>query len=274
MASELAFALINPYTIAKSRTGGVIGRLMSRTGLELAAARLYGPSRKLSEDYAESLRSEHPDPEIGRMLADYVSRTYTPEAETGHARRVMLLLFEGENAIQKVREATGHIRANWNGGETIRDTYGDYIMDPDGRVRYFEPAVLVGPTIERAAKVQWGLMICVYCLSHVPALLTLEIAGYEGRNALLIVFLILTTQSSDVFQYVWGKLIGKRKISVAISPSKTLEGLVGGVLTSTAVGAALWWITPFAPWQAGLIALTINIMGFFGGSILATAVKP
>jgi phosphatidate cytidylyltransferase len=123
--------------------------------------------------------------------------------------------------------------------------------------------------LERAAKVQWGLMICVYCLSHVPAMLTLEIAGYEGRNALLIVFLILTTQSSDVFQYVWGKLIGKRKISVNISPSKTLEGLVGGVLTSTAVGAALWWITPFKPWQAGLIALTINIMGFFGGFVLS-----
>ena len=126
--------------------------------------------------------------------------------------------------------------------------------------------------LERAAKVQWGLMICVYCLSHVPALLTLEIAGYEGRNTLLIVFLILTTQSSDVFQYVWGKLFGKHKISTAISPSKTLEGLIGGVLTSTAVGAALWWITPFSPWQAGLIALTINIMGFFGGFVLS-AVK-
>lgn len=123
--------------------------------------------------------------------------------------------------------------------------------------------------LERAAKVQWGLMICVYCLSHVPALLTLEIAGYEGRNALLIVFLILTTQSSDVFQYVWGKLLGKHKISAAISPSKTLEGLVGGVLTSTAVGAALWWVTPFSPWQAALIALTINIMGFFGGFVLS-----
>lgn len=123
--------------------------------------------------------------------------------------------------------------------------------------------------LERAAKVQWGLMICVYCLSHVPALLTLDISGYAGRNVLLIVFLILTVQSSDVFQYVWGKLLGKHKISLAISPSKTLEGLVGGVLTSTAVGAALWWITPFNPWQAGLIALTINIMGFFGGFVLS-----
>lgn len=126
--------------------------------------------------------------------------------------------------------------------------------------------------LERAAKMQWGLMICVYCLSHVPALMTLEIPGYAQRNALLIAFLVLTVQSSDVFQYVWGKLLGKHKISPEISPSKTMEGLVGGVLTSTAVGAALWWITPFNPWQAALIALTINIMGFFGGLVLS-AVK-
>ncbi|MBS1190305.1 MAG: phosphatidate cytidylyltransferase [Rhodocyclaceae bacterium] len=123
--------------------------------------------------------------------------------------------------------------------------------------------------LERAAKVQWGLMICVYCLSHVPALMTLEIPGYEGRNALLVVFLILTVQSSDVFQYVWGKLLGRHRLSPNISPSKTIEGLVGGVLTSTAVGAALWWMTPFLPWQAALIALAINVMGFFGGFVLS-----
>lgn len=123
--------------------------------------------------------------------------------------------------------------------------------------------------LERAAMVQWGLMICVYCLSHVPALLTLEIPGYEGRGAQLIVFLVLTVQSSDVFQYIWGKLLGRRKLAPAISPSKTLEGLVGGVLTSTAVGSALWWMTPFNVWQAALIALVINVMGFFGGFVLS-----
>lgn len=123
--------------------------------------------------------------------------------------------------------------------------------------------------LERAAKVQWGLMICVYCISHVPALLTLGIEGYAGANALLIVFLVLTVQSSDVFQYVWGKLLGKRKLAPAISPSKTLEGLIGGVVSATLVGAALWWITPFTPLQAGLIALLINIMGFFGGFVLS-----
>lgn len=123
--------------------------------------------------------------------------------------------------------------------------------------------------LERTAKVQWGLMICVYCLSHVPALLTLDIPGYEGRNALLIVFLILVAQSSDVLQYVWGKLFGKHKLAPAISPSKTVEGLIGGMASSTAVGAALWSFTPFNPWQAALIALTINILGFFGGFVLS-----
>ena len=123
--------------------------------------------------------------------------------------------------------------------------------------------------LERTAKVQWGLMICVYCLSHVPALLTLDIQGFEGRNALLVVFLILVAQSSDVLQYVCGKLFGKHKLSPSISPSKTVEGLVGGVLCSTAVGAALWSITPFAPWQAALVALTINVLGFFGGFVMS-----
>ncbi|MDR1162655.1 MAG: phosphatidate cytidylyltransferase [Candidatus Accumulibacter sp.] len=123
--------------------------------------------------------------------------------------------------------------------------------------------------LERAAKVQWALMICVYCLSHVPALLTLDIPGFAGRNEQLIVFLLLTVQSSDVFQYVWGKLLGRHKLAPAISPSKTLEGLVGGVLSATAVGAAMWWITPFAWWQAALIALVINVLGFFGGFVLS-----
>ena len=123
--------------------------------------------------------------------------------------------------------------------------------------------------LERTAKVQWGLMICVYCLSHVPALLTLDIQGFEGQNALLVVFLILVAQASDVLQYVCGKLFGKHKLSPAISPSKTVEGLVGGVLCSTAVGAALWPITPFAPWQAALVALTINVLGFFGGFVMS-----
>jgi phosphatidate cytidylyltransferase len=123
--------------------------------------------------------------------------------------------------------------------------------------------------LERVAEVQWGLMICVFCVSHVPALLTLAIPGYDGRNLLLIAFLVLVVQSSDVLQYVWGKLIGRRKIAPELSPSKTVEGFLGGVLSATVVGTALWWITPFAPWQAAVIALVVTLMGFFGGLVMS-----
>jgi phosphatidate cytidylyltransferase len=133
-------------------------------------------------------------------------------------------------------------------------------------------AALRGDTtafMPRVAEVQWGLMICVFCLSHVPALLTLDIPDYEGRHLLLIAFLVIVVQSSDVLQYVWGKLFGRRKIAPQLSPSKTVEGVVGGVVSSTLVGAALWWITPFSLWQAGAMALIVNLMGFFGGLVMS-----
>jgi phosphatidate cytidylyltransferase len=122
--------------------------------------------------------------------------------------------------------------------------------------------------LERTAKVQWGLMICVYCISHVPALLNLKIPDYQG-NLLLIAFLVIVVQSSDVLQYVWGKLAGRRLVAPRLSPSKPVEGLVGGVLSATALGAALWWITPFTPLQAAGMALVVNVMGFFGGLVMS-----
>lgn len=104
MSLELAFCLINPYTIAKSRTGGVIGRIMTRTGLELVAARMFGPSEELVRRYADLVRRA-PDvsPQERDLLADYVLRAYMPEPGTDRRRRVMMLLFEGEDAIAKVR---------------------------------------------------------------------------------------------------------------------------------------------------------------------------
>ncbi|CAG2127999.1 phosphatidate cytidylyltransferase [Cupriavidus plantarum] len=124
--------------------------------------------------------------------------------------------------------------------------------------------------LERCAGVQWAVMICVFCISHVPALLTLPIPGFEERNLLLIAFLVIVVQGSDVLQYVWGKLIGKRKIAPTLSPSKTVEGFVGGVLSATALGASLWWITPYgSPLKAGAVALVIALMGFFGGLVMS-----
>lgn len=121
----------------------------------------------------------------------------------------------------------------------------------------------------RIAEVQWALMICVFCASHVPALLSLDIPGYTGKNVLLIAFLIIVVQMSDVLQYVWGKLFGKTRIAPKLSPSKTVEGFVGGVASATLVGAGLWWITPFSPLQAAGLALTIAIMGFLGGLVMS-----
>ncbi|MCC6297089.1 MAG: phosphatidate cytidylyltransferase [Pseudomonadales bacterium] len=123
--------------------------------------------------------------------------------------------------------------------------------------------------LDRIASVQWALMLAVFCLSHVPALVTLELPGFEGRQILLIAFLVIVVQSSDVLQYVWGKLLGRHKVAPALSPSKTWEGLIGGVLSSTLLGAGLWWITPFSPLQAAAIAFTINVMGFFGGLVMS-----
>jgi phosphatidate cytidylyltransferase len=113
------------------------------------------------------------------------------------------------------------------------------------------------------------VFICVYCVSHAPAVLTLRIAGYEGQAWKLLVFLVVVVQMSDVLQYVWGKLLGRRKIAPKLSPNKTVEGFVGGVLTATAIGAALTPITPFRVWQAAAIALLVALLGFFAGLVMS-----
>ncbi len=121
----------------------------------------------------------------------------------------------------------------------------------------------------RVSEAQWALMIAVFCVSHVPALLSLTIPGYEGKNLFLIFFLIVVVQSSDILQYVWGKLLGRHKIAPNISPSKTLEGLIGGVLSASLLGAALFWITPFSVLQAFALSLVITLMGFLGGLVMS-----
>jgi len=128
-----------------------------------------------------------------------------------------------------------------------------------------------GQFLERVTKLQWGLMITVYCVSYVPALLLLKIPHY-GDNLLLVIYLLLVVQISDVLQYVFGKLFGKHKIAPLVSPSKTVEGFVGGGASATAIGASLWWITPFTPVQAAGLAAVIVLAGFLGGLALS-AVK-
>ena len=135
--------------------------------------------------------------------------------------------------------------------------------------------VLEGETtsfLERAAKIQWGLMICVYCVSHAPALLMLDIPGYERENAKLLFFLVLVVQASDVLQYLFGKTLGRTPIAPNVSPNKTWEGFAGGVVAASALGAALYWVTPFSPLAAAGMSLLITLMGFAGG-LTMSAIK-
>jgi phosphatidate cytidylyltransferase len=124
--------------------------------------------------------------------------------------------------------------------------------------------------LERTAKIQWGLMLAVFCISHAPALLMLDLGPH--KPIYLLFFLITVVQLSDVLQYTFGKLFGRTKIAPHVSPSKTLEGFLGGGLAATAVGAGLWWITPFTPLQAAAMAAAIVLAGFLGGLVLS-AVK-
>jgi phosphatidate cytidylyltransferase len=150
------------------------------------------------------------------------------------------------------------------------------IMIPVLACIFIPPSIAIaGDTehfLERAAKIQFGIMVCAYSLSHAPALLLLKIPGFEGHDARLLLYLVIVDQMSDVLQYVWGKLIGKTTIAWRVSPNKTWEGFVGGVLSATALGTALWWATPFTPLESAGMSLMICILGF-AGSLVMSAIK-
>jgi phosphatidate cytidylyltransferase len=134
-------------------------------------------------------------------------------------------------------------------------------------------AMLAGDTrdfLARIAKVQWALMLAVYCLSYVPALLVLEVPGAPAGNFGLLAFLILVVQGSDVLQYIAGNLAGRRKLAASVSPSKTWEGLIFGGAAATLAGGALHWLTPFGFWGAVGMAAGLVIAGVLGGLVLSS----
>jgi nucleoside diphosphate kinase len=151
MSEQLAYVIITPYTLYKSRTGGILARLISRTGLDMVGARMFAPSAELVQKYSAMIVSadDPQDRRIQELIRDYILQNLAPDAKTGRRRRVMVLLFKGEDAVRKIRSVIGNISIDRRGGETIRDTYGDLIVEADS-VRYFEPAVLAAPNVEEA----------------------------------------------------------------------------------------------------------------------------
>ena len=162
--------------------------------------------------------------------------------------------------------------------------------------------------LERTAKIQCGLLICVYCLSYAPALLSLEkqvtvqerpsaVGGDAmkppaekdsesklpaaigdpdaGSGARLLFFFVVIVQLSDAFQYAWSQLPNKHVIVPAINTTRTWEGLLGGTASVMLVGAVLWWATPFGGaswWMSAVMSAVIALMGF-AGSMTMSAIK-
>src|SRR6266436_6210420 len=140
---ELAYVIVTPYSMRKSRTGGIVGRLISRTGLDLVGGRMFAPGAELARRYAEKIVTET-DPRhraTQELIREYVLKNFTGEKNGQHAR-VLFLIFRGPDALEKIDHTVGHIVHERTSGETIRDTYGDYITDDSGKATYFEPGVL------------------------------------------------------------------------------------------------------------------------------------
>src|ERR1700677_4397451 len=134
MSQQLAYVIITPYSLYKSRTGGILSRLITRTGLDLAGIRMFAPSTELVKEYADTILSAHDsqDRKIQELLRQYVLESLAPDPKTGQRRRVMMLLFRGDEAVRKVRSVVGNLSPDRRGGETIRATYTVLIIGDHG----------------------------------------------------------------------------------------------------------------------------------------------
>lgn len=166
----------------------------------------------------------------------------------------------------------------WRTGKPI-DYYGLYsIMIPVYASLYIPARIAIAGDhkkfLERSAQITFGLLICVYSLSYAPALVNLSLSyssggPFRGSTAGLLFYLILVSQLSDILQWTWGQLAGKRTIAAEVSSGRTWEGFAGGTLSTGLVGAALFWVTPFTFWESACMAMVISAMGMFGGMAMS-----
>ena len=122
--------------------------------------------------------------------------------------------------------------------------------------------------LQRVAKVQWGLMLSVYCVSHAPAIATIEPPGYEGRGALLLLYFLLLVQLSENIAVAASASFGRTPLRS--NPNKSREGVLIGGAAATVIGTLLWWMTPFTWWQAALMSAATVLAAFMGGLVLAS----
>lgn len=163
MKKELTYALITPYSLLKSRTGGIISRLLSLSDLELVGARMYTPSDKFLDEYIKTIETQKMKTVWKNAMIDYVNNMVRKNNKLGMANRAMLLLFEGKNAVDVLHNNVIGSASDPLRGNTIRGTYGDSIRASDGKVEYFEPAVLT--SADKAANVNQLKLFAKYSLS-------------------------------------------------------------------------------------------------------------
>ncbi len=145
---ELAYAILTPHTVRKSRTGIILSRLISRSGLDCIAARMFAPGEALTQGFAEAV-SHSSSPETWRfLLADYIRTHFVNHPEQGNRHRVLLLVFRGPDAVNRIRKLTGETGAEFQSGRTLRDSFAEHITDADGNTLFYEPALIVGNTAE------------------------------------------------------------------------------------------------------------------------------
>ena len=145
MAEELAYAMITPYSLHKSRTGGIIGRLLSLTRLDLVGVHMYAPGDKWVDAYLDLLKRSDFNNPVRLRFIKYADENLRRSNPLGLSNRCMMLLFKGENALNHLMDdVVGHASPRVV-GNTVRGTYGDFQNTPDGKIRYFEPAVICGP---------------------------------------------------------------------------------------------------------------------------------
>ncbi|TWU35070.1 phosphatidate cytidylyltransferase [Novipirellula artificiosorum] len=206
--------------------------------------------------------------------------TMTPTRRGDH--RTLFWVFFIFTPLQYILIGLGSHPPAWLGFDPNRDFYDFYSIMIPVYASLFIPAraAIAGDYkrfLERSAKIQSGLLICVYSLSYTPALLDLDLVEtgnikWEGSKVSLLVFFVLIAQLASVFERAWGKIAGRTVIAEKINASRTWEGFVGSMVTTGLVAAALSWATPFQPWEAWTLGAVVTVMAC-AGTMTMSAIK-
>lgn len=190
-------------------------------------------------------------------LKEFVSIVPTRQAD-----RVLMWLLYAAIPVQYLFIAMG-----WYGMFTIFVPVYMFLILPAAMVLRGESRGFIAAL----ATLNLGLMLIVYALGHAAYLLVLPSDSASGAGLLLA--LVLLTEANDVAQYIAGRLFGRRKITPTLSPNKTVEGFIGGIVVTTALAGLLGpLLTPLSLPLSLALGLLLAVAGFVG-DLTMSAIK-